>query len=266
MMFLRFRFLSALPCCCWISSPPTVDTSIAFPFMKEIDNFAPDQPLIEEGRFLWPGPEGNKKKSVDGTFATGLYVVDQSIDPPILGSSYCTYGPDMDCFTTGWPTCCGDDSIECPDEQPECEIPTIVPTIDGSSYCTYSPDYSCYESGWPECCESDSIECTNEEDEQPECDITSIVGESYCVYAPNPECYVNWWPACCSDDSIECPKEKPKCEIAPIVPIIPGSSYCTYGPDYSCYDSGWPECCGDDSIECPEEQPSCEITCKTLGK
>jgi hypothetical protein len=156
--------------------------------MKEIDSYAPDQPLIEEGRFLWPGPDGTKRKSVDGTFATGLYVVDLPDDPPILGSSYCAYGPDMDCFTTGWPACCGDDSIECPDEQPECETPPIV----GSSYCTYGPDMDCFTTGWPACCGDDSIGCP---DEQPECETPPIAGSSYCTYGPDMDCFTTGWPA-----------------------------------------------------------------------
>jgi len=51
-------------------------------------------------------------------------------EPSIVGSSYCTYGPDMDCFTTGWPACCDDDPIKCPDEQPLCEVPSIVAATD----------------------------------------------------------------------------------------------------------------------------------------
>lgn len=305
--------------------------------MEKIDNYAPDQPLIEDENFLWPGPEGAKKKQVDGVFATGLYVADNyqqqqqqelakekdqeeeqqeeqqqadssSVDVVVndgcelgqcwdniscgwvsscdvvgkcgeydgscekeketvpqrepVGYSYCTFSPDTDCYITGWPACCSDSSIECPEEySPECEINLI----DEDSYCTASgtsADYSCYKYGRPECCEIDATGCP---EQKPECDVPPSVGDSsYCTYGPNPECYTNWWPACCSNDSIECPEEQPNCERSP---IVSGSSYCTYTPDYSCYDSGRPSCCSDDAIECPKAPPSCNAgACKTLGK
>lgn len=82
-----------------------------------------------------------------------------SDDEPQFGSSYCTYAPKRDCYTSGWPKCCIDDSLECPNEQPECEIGW---PIVGNNYCTYSPDYNCYEKGFPSCC------LTNDSDDCPE--------------------------------------------------------------------------------------------------
>ena len=45
----------------------------------------------------------------------------------MVGTSYCTFSPDFDCYEKGWPACCGDDSVECPAEQPECEIEEETP-------------------------------------------------------------------------------------------------------------------------------------------
>jgi len=41
---------------------------------------------------------------------------------PLLGSSYCTYGPNMTCYEDGWPSCCRSDNATCPDDQPPCEV------------------------------------------------------------------------------------------------------------------------------------------------
>jgi hypothetical protein len=48
-------------------SPPAVDTTVAFPYMSDVetewDLAMPQQPTIdEEGMWIWPGPEGIKKK------------------------------------------------------------------------------------------------------------------------------------------------------------------------------------------------------------
>lgn len=41
---------------------------------------------------------------------------------PALGSSYCTWSPDLTCYPeSGWPACCGDEEVECPDERPACD-------------------------------------------------------------------------------------------------------------------------------------------------
>ncbi|KAL9187696.1 hypothetical protein ACHAXT_006074 [Thalassiosira profunda] len=47
--------------------------------------------------------------------------------PSMPGESYCTWGPNYTCYETGWPSCCSDDAVECPEERPECEI-TLPPT------------------------------------------------------------------------------------------------------------------------------------------
>ena len=55
------------------------------------------------------------------------------------GSSYCTWSPEKECYpdTNGWPACCEDDEVECPEERPECEIAetteeTTSPTTNGT--------------------------------------------------------------------------------------------------------------------------------------
>eukprot|EP00316_Scyphosphaera_apsteinii_P023952 CAMPEP_0119346102 /NCGR_PEP_ID=MMETSP1333-20130426/107833_1 /TAXON_ID=418940 /ORGANISM="Scyphosphaera apsteinii, Strain RCC1455" /LENGTH=339 /DNA_ID=CAMNT_0007358601 /DNA_START=146 /DNA_END=1165 /DNA_ORIENTATION=+ len=89
----------------------------------------------------------------------------------MVGSSFCTHGPDTDCYPAGngWPACCSDKST-CPDEKPGCEenAITVVPEMVGSSYCTHGPDTTCYPAGngWPACC-SDGSTCP---DVKPGCD------------------------------------------------------------------------------------------------
>jgi len=53
--------------------PPPVDTTVAFPYMSDMDS-DPQQPTIDDdGMWIWPGPEGYKKKPVVGNFALNLY-------------------------------------------------------------------------------------------------------------------------------------------------------------------------------------------------
>jgi hypothetical protein len=97
----------------------------------------------------------------------GGQFLDCCSDKQQLGNSYCTYSPKWDCYKSGWPKCCIDGSLECPDEQPECEIGW---PIDGDNYCTYSPDYNCYEKGFPSCClTKDGDDCP---ENKPFCDVS----------------------------------------------------------------------------------------------
>ena len=49
-----------------------------------------------------------------------------AILPPeetMVGTSYCTYAPDYDCYEKGWPECCDDKKKDaCPTEQPPCDV------------------------------------------------------------------------------------------------------------------------------------------------
>jgi len=116
--------------------PAAVDTTVAFSYMENNpDGFMPSQPLVEDGMWIWPGPLGGKKKPVKGFFTFDLYVAKEP-EPPLFGSSYCTYAPDTSCYSSGWPACCGDDSIHCPDMQPDCEVKsceTIAEMVCGPS-------------------------------------------------------------------------------------------------------------------------------------
>ena len=50
----------------------------------------------------------------------------------LVGTSYCTFTPEPECYTDGQPACCFDDAVECPEEKPECEIAQVAsssPTI-----------------------------------------------------------------------------------------------------------------------------------------
>jgi len=61
--------------------PAEVDTTVAFPYMSDVvsqGNLAdPQQPTIDdEDMWIWPGPEGTKKKPVVGNFAVDLYATE----------------------------------------------------------------------------------------------------------------------------------------------------------------------------------------------
>jgi len=43
----------------------------------------------------------------------------------VVGTSYCTFTPEPECYTDGQPACCFDDAVECPEEKPECEIAQV---------------------------------------------------------------------------------------------------------------------------------------------
>jgi hypothetical protein len=60
-----------------------------------------------------------------------IHVIDEVLlpGPPMTGTSYCTYSPDVACYESGWPSCCGEDGAEaCPEDQPPCEIDVPSPT------------------------------------------------------------------------------------------------------------------------------------------
>ena len=99
-----------------------------------------------------------------------------SVPVPLPGADYCTYSPDTDCYVNnGKPECCLDDSTDCTEEQPPCDVvdspsQTAAPVpLLGADYCTYSPDTDCYlNDGKPECCLNDSSDCP---DQTPPCDV-----------------------------------------------------------------------------------------------
>eukprot|EP00977_Amphora_coffeiformis_P019849 scaffold7518_cov150-Amphora_coffeaeformis.AAC.1 len=77
----------------------------------------------------------------------------------LMGSSYCTYAPEYECYVmNGHPLCCAasPDSCLLP-AKPTCEIELIVG--DSYQYCTYPPDYDCHFGGQPVCCSTDPYHC-----------------------------------------------------------------------------------------------------------
>jgi len=214
-------------------------------------------------------------------------------DRPLMGSNYCTWSPNTSCFENGWPSCCGNETVSCPESQPECEVNggaaaafdnnvtnaenNETPTIVGTSICTYAPNYECYLTGWPECCAMDGgvTSCreagfdADDESESsiPECDrILPIVGSDSDSNVNDGNGNDG------NSDNVNVNNGVTKDEET-IPP--PGSSACTYAPNYECYTTGWPECCrsGDDEDPsnnnnsatsdggCPQgEQPECDKT------
>eukprot|EP00547_Thalassionema_nitzschioides_P012695 CAMPEP_0194260524 /NCGR_PEP_ID=MMETSP0158-20130606/45556_1 /TAXON_ID=33649 /ORGANISM="Thalassionema nitzschioides, Strain L26-B" /LENGTH=533 /DNA_ID=CAMNT_0039000617 /DNA_START=16 /DNA_END=1617 /DNA_ORIENTATION=+ len=76
-------------------------------------------------------PDDNDNESGDSDTGVVEAPMESYSSPPdddgkdndgLVGSSYCTYAPDYDCYVSGWPTCCDDDdNVECPLERPLCE-------------------------------------------------------------------------------------------------------------------------------------------------
>ena len=61
-----------------------------------------------------------------------------AVPVPLLGADYCTYSPDTDCYVNdGKPECClNNDSSDCPDQTPPCDVtppPTNNPTKKGET-------------------------------------------------------------------------------------------------------------------------------------
>jgi len=54
---------------------------------------------------------------------------------PLMGKSYCTYAPDEECYESGWPACCREET-SCPEERPECEVDA---TATGSTVAATDP-------------------------------------------------------------------------------------------------------------------------------
>ena len=105
----------------------------------------------------------NQRRCVAGppTVAPTVAPTGMTTAEKMVGTSYCTWSPDFDCFDAGWPACCA--AGDCPAEQPACE------KMVGTSYCTFAPDYDCYKTGWPACCVVGTVDCP---DEQPACETT----------------------------------------------------------------------------------------------
>ena len=162
-------------------------------------------------------------------------------DEPVLGADYCTYGPDYDCYESGWPSCCSTADGEgdpCPEDRPPCELgePIDEPSCEVNAPCKV--EGSNCASGTESCCGEtyDSLEC--------ECMPNEDGKPTWACYATE-ACFL---PSCENDE-----------------PVL-GADYCTYGPDYDCYESGWPSCCSTADGEgdpCPDTQPSCEVTATT---
>jgi len=62
------------------------DNSVAFPAMAKVKKFSndPEQPkLRKDGSFIWPGPEGVKRKAVPGDFVIEKYLTPTTIGKPV---------------------------------------------------------------------------------------------------------------------------------------------------------------------------------------
>ena len=78
-----------------------------------------------------------------------------AIIPPeetMVGTSYCTYSPDYDCYEKGWPECCQKkEGKDCPAERPPCDVasaPTFlvpgdtIPPSDNATQLSDAPSIS----------------------------------------------------------------------------------------------------------------------------
>jgi len=139
---------------------------------------------------------------------------------PVVGSDYCTYGFDNECYPgTGKPACClQDGGRNCPNQQPPCQQQQRL----GSNYCTFGFDYSCYpQFGKPQCCFQNGGEFCPPERET--CAPTSMP--------------TNQQPP---------PKGKTNAPtFRPTTAGPPGQNVCTWTPDHACFpnSNGRPPCC-----------------------
>jgi len=129
----------------------------------------------------------------------------------LVGTNYCTYGFNFDCWEGGRPSCCLDDNAVCPTEQPACSVDGANPTLVGDNYCTFAVDFDCWENGRPSCCLDDT--CPTE---QPGCDVSTLVASWNCTFGFQVDrydftCWEGGKPSCCLDDS-DCPIEEPACD------------------------------------------------------
>jgi hypothetical protein len=87
------------------SYPMEVDTTVAFPFMSDVPQGGilvdPQQPTIDsEGMWIWPGPEGTKRKPVEGNFAINLYAL-ENFDRDVAAPAASTNGSSTTTATNG---------------------------------------------------------------------------------------------------------------------------------------------------------------------
>ena len=240
----------------------------------------PENPIEEE-----PEPETLPETTPEPSPMTSGEDSGEPTASPVMmvGASYCTFAPDYDCYESGWPACCGDDAVECPAEQPECEVmaepmPETLPTdcgLEGAK--TEQCGADAKDGRFPECCpgyicDFDMRQCVEGESKPPtpapQCGVVGDKTEQ-CTADAKP----GRWAECCP--GLECDFVLRECIPGPPTPMptgmptmavtemdMVGTSYCTFSPDYDCYESGWPACCGDDAVECPAEQPECEMMMK----
>ncbi|EJK72187.1 hypothetical protein THAOC_06304, partial [Thalassiosira oceanica] len=89
--------------------------------------------------------------------------------PSLVGGDYCVWGPDNECYETGWPSCCGSEDVKCPEERPGCEIVATDVTGDDVGNGTTSETK-------PAVPETPTLKC----ELGPDVDGTSCGADEYC--------------------------------------------------------------------------------------
>jgi hypothetical protein len=102
--------------------------------------------------------ESGPAKAACGSYSNAILYAARPEEIELVGSDYCTYSFDYDCWEEGKPLCCLDDNLDCPTQQPVCDKQPSIPVL-GADYCTYSFDYDCWEEGKPLCCLNDNLDC-----------------------------------------------------------------------------------------------------------
>ena len=95
--------------------------------------------LDDEEQRLLKGDKPKIQEDMSMSMSMPANLPGMSMPANLPGSTYCTWRPEPECYpdTNGWPACCEDDEVECPEERPECEIAetteeTTSPTTNGT--------------------------------------------------------------------------------------------------------------------------------------
>ena len=95
--------------------------------------------IDDEEQRLLKGDKPKIQEDMSMSMSMPANLPGMSMPANLPGSTYCTWRPEPECYpdTNGWPACCEDDEVECPEERPECEIAetteeTTSPTTNGT--------------------------------------------------------------------------------------------------------------------------------------
>jgi len=128
-------------------------------------------------------------------------------DRALVGGDYCVWGPNVTCYTSGWPSCCQlpNHTSVCPEDPPPCEdidiftqppyyYSTSTPTTTIATPPPTPPPFS-----WSEATAPPNTSPSIWEEPSSE----SGAGAPYC-FVQDFDCYLEGVPECCKEDETSC--------------------------------------------------------------